>query len=153
MERSFNASLGLLDVFILQAKSKSCRTSVVDRISSRYIPTLLGQFKMFSRSKCCFFGARLCFQHVSARCFRNRKMRSFPVQLTFAFWPQLLDIVREPQSKTPSLVFEYVNNTDFKVNSLPATLFWLANLRKNKCHNYYHRKLLHSAAVWVILFF
>eukprot|EP00884_Botryococcus_braunii_P011085 jgi/Botrbrau1/19979/Bobra.0059s0093.2 len=28
---------------------------------------------------------------------------------------RLLDIVRDPQSKTPSLVFEYVNNTDFKV--------------------------------------
>jgi casein kinase II subunit alpha len=28
---------------------------------------------------------------------------------------QLLDIVRDPQSKTPSLVFEYINNTDFKV--------------------------------------
>jgi casein kinase II subunit alpha len=28
---------------------------------------------------------------------------------------KLLDIVREPQSKTPSLIFEYVNNTDFKV--------------------------------------
>ena len=27
----------------------------------------------------------------------------------------LLDVVRERQSKTPSLVFEYVNNTDFKV--------------------------------------
>jgi len=27
----------------------------------------------------------------------------------------LLDVVREAQSKTPSLVFEYVNNTDFKV--------------------------------------
>ena len=27
----------------------------------------------------------------------------------------LLDIVREPQSKTPSLIFEFVNNTDFKV--------------------------------------
>ena len=26
----------------------------------------------------------------------------------------LLDVVREPQSKTPSLIFEYVNNTDFK---------------------------------------
>lgn len=23
--------------------------------------------------------------------------------------------VRDPQSKTPSLIFEYVNNTDFKV--------------------------------------
>jgi casein kinase II subunit alpha len=28
---------------------------------------------------------------------------------------QLLDIVRDPQSKTPSLIFEYVNNIDFKV--------------------------------------
>lgn len=28
---------------------------------------------------------------------------------------RLLDVVRDPQSKTPSLVFEYVNNTDFKV--------------------------------------
>lgn len=28
---------------------------------------------------------------------------------------KLLDIVRDPQSKTPSLVFEFVNNTDFKV--------------------------------------
>ncbi|KAJ1463137.1 kinase-like domain-containing protein [Pelagophyceae sp. CCMP2097] len=28
---------------------------------------------------------------------------------------QLLDVVRDPQSKTPSLVFEYIDNTDFKV--------------------------------------
>lgn len=28
---------------------------------------------------------------------------------------KLLDIVRDQQSKTPSLVFEFVNNTDFKV--------------------------------------
>mmetsp|Transcript_19709 Transcript_19709/g.64087 ORF Transcript_19709/g.64087 Transcript_19709/m.64087 type:complete len:371 (-) Transcript_19709:96-1208(-) len=28
---------------------------------------------------------------------------------------KLLDIVREPQSKTPSLIFEFVNNIDFKV--------------------------------------
>merc|ERR1719326_1695425 len=27
---------------------------------------------------------------------------------------QLKDVVRDPQSKTPSLVFEYINNTDFK---------------------------------------
>ena len=27
---------------------------------------------------------------------------------------QLLDIVRDPQSKTPALIFEHVNNTDFK---------------------------------------
>ena len=28
---------------------------------------------------------------------------------------KLLDIVRDQQSKTPSLVFEHVNNTDFKL--------------------------------------
>ncbi|KNE69219.1 CMGC/CK2 protein kinase [Allomyces macrogynus ATCC 38327] len=28
---------------------------------------------------------------------------------------QLLDVVRDPQSKTPALIFEHVNNTDFKV--------------------------------------
>ena len=28
---------------------------------------------------------------------------------------QLLDVVRDPQSKTPCLIFEFVNNTDFKV--------------------------------------
>ncbi|KAI3951541.1 hypothetical protein MKX01_018657, partial [Papaver californicum] len=28
---------------------------------------------------------------------------------------KLLDIVRDQQSKTPSLIFEHVNNTDFKV--------------------------------------
>merc|ERR1711865_965614 len=28
---------------------------------------------------------------------------------------QLLDVVRDPHSKTPSLIFEHVNNTDFKV--------------------------------------
>ena len=28
---------------------------------------------------------------------------------------QLLDVVRDPQSKTPSLIFEHVNNTDFKI--------------------------------------
>lgn len=27
---------------------------------------------------------------------------------------QLLDVVRDPQSKTPSLIFEHVKNTDFK---------------------------------------
>ena len=26
----------------------------------------------------------------------------------------LLDVVRDPNSKTPSLIFEYVNNTDFR---------------------------------------
>ncbi|TFJ86085.1 hypothetical protein NSK_002905 [Nannochloropsis salina CCMP1776] len=28
---------------------------------------------------------------------------------------ELLDVVRDPQSKTPSLIFEYIHNTDFKV--------------------------------------
>lgn len=54
---------------------------------------------------------------------------------------QLLDIVREPQSKTPSLIFEYVNNTDFKV--LYPTLsdyevrFYIAELLKALlfCHS------------------
>ena len=27
----------------------------------------------------------------------------------------LLDVVKDPVSRTPSLVFEYINNTDFKV--------------------------------------
>ena len=31
--------------------------------------------------------------------------------------PQLLDIVKDPHSRTPSLIFEYVDNTDFKVRS------------------------------------
>jgi Protein kinase domain len=33
---------------------------------------------------------------------------------------QLLDVVRDPQSKTPSLVFEYIDNTDFKVGDCRA---------------------------------
>src|SRR3989338_6699826 len=28
---------------------------------------------------------------------------------------RLLDVVRDPNSKTPSLIFEFVNNTDFKI--------------------------------------
>ena len=28
---------------------------------------------------------------------------------------QLIDVVRDPQSKTPSIITEYINNTDFKV--------------------------------------
>jgi len=28
---------------------------------------------------------------------------------------KLMDVVRDPHSKTPSLIFEYVNNTDFKI--------------------------------------
>lgn len=28
---------------------------------------------------------------------------------------ELLDVVRDPQSKTPSLIFEYVNNVDFRI--------------------------------------
>jgi casein kinase II subunit alpha len=27
---------------------------------------------------------------------------------------KLLDVVRDPSTQTPSLIFEYVNNTDFK---------------------------------------
>eukprot|EP00320_Phaeocystis_rex_P020818 CAMPEP_0119070628 /NCGR_PEP_ID=MMETSP1178-20130426/42850_1 /TAXON_ID=33656 /ORGANISM="unid sp, Strain CCMP2000" /LENGTH=342 /DNA_ID=CAMNT_0007052481 /DNA_START=97 /DNA_END=1125 /DNA_ORIENTATION=+ len=55
---------------------------------------------------------------------------------------QLLDIVRDPQSKTPSLIFEYVNNTDFK--SLYPTLtdydirYYIAELLKalEYCHSH-----------------
>jgi casein kinase II subunit alpha len=28
---------------------------------------------------------------------------------------KLLDVVRDPASKTPSLIFEYIDHTDFKV--------------------------------------
>lgn len=35
---------------------------------------------------------------------------------------RLLDVVRDPQSKTPSLIFEYVNNTDFKVGERQAAI-------------------------------
>jgi casein kinase II subunit alpha len=31
---------------------------------------------------------------------------------------RLMDVVRDSQSKTPSLVFEHVNNIDFKVSTL-----------------------------------
>ncbi|PHU25326.1 Casein kinase II subunit alpha-1 [Capsicum chinense] len=53
---------------------------------------------------------------------------------------KLLDIVRDQQSKTPSLIFEYVNNTDFKV--LYPTLadfdvrYYIYELLKaNYCHS------------------
>ncbi|KAK6786079.1 hypothetical protein RDI58_014604 [Solanum bulbocastanum] len=36
---------------------------------------------------------------------------------------KLLNIVRDQQSKTPSLIFEYVNNTDFKVLYLTLSDF------------------------------
>ncbi|KAG5621941.1 hypothetical protein H5410_007159 [Solanum commersonii] len=36
---------------------------------------------------------------------------------------KLLDIVRDQQSKTPSLIFEYVNNTEFKVLYLTLSDF------------------------------
>ena len=47
---------------------------------------------------------------------------------------ELLEVVQDPQSKTPSLVFEYVNNTDFKVLYLNLTdydiRFYLMELLK-----------------------
>ena len=54
---------------------------------------------------------------------------------------QLLDVVRDPQSKTPALVFEYINNMDFKV--LYPTLtdldirYYILELLKalNFCHS------------------
>ncbi|KAA8497429.1 Casein kinase II subunit alpha-2 [Porphyridium purpureum] len=39
---------------------------------------------------------------------------------------QLLDVCRDPQSKVPSLIFEHVNNTDFKVLYPKLTLYDVA---------------------------
>jgi serine/threonine protein kinase len=56
---------------------------------------------------------------------------------------QLFDVVRDPQSKTPSLVFEYVDNVDFKI-LYPAltdmdTRFYIFELLKalDFCHSVY----------------
>ncbi len=52
------------------------------------------------------------------RCARLQIKREIKILQNLCGGPnviQLLDIVRDAQSKTPSLVFEYVNNTDFKV--------------------------------------
>ena len=55
---------------------------------------------------------------------------------------KLLDIVRDQQSKTPSLIFEYVNNTDFKV--LYPTL--------SDCDiRYYIYELLKASFLFVLL--
>merc|ERR1711871_1090567 len=54
---------------------------------------------------------------------------------------QLLDVVRDPQSKTPSLIFEHINNIDFKVLYPTLTDFdiryYLLELLKalNYCHS------------------
>lgn len=54
---------------------------------------------------------------------------------------QLLDVVRDPQSKTPSLVFEHVNNTDFKTLyptlTLPDIKYYMYQLLKalDFCHS------------------
>ena len=54
---------------------------------------------------------------------------------------QLLDVVRDPQSKTPSLIFEHINNIDFKVLYPTLTHFdiryYLLELLKalNFCHS------------------
>lgn len=54
---------------------------------------------------------------------------------------QLLDIVKDPQSRTPSLVFEHVNNTDFKTLypklSVLDIKFYIYELLKamNFCHS------------------
>ena len=58
---------------------------------------------------------------------------------------QLLDIVRDAQSKTPSLVFEYVNNTDFKVlyptlndYDIRFYIYELLKVRGMCCHSWAH---------------
>jgi casein kinase II subunit alpha len=42
---------------------------------------------------------------------------------------QLLDVVRDPQSKTPSLIFEHINNIDFKLLYPTLTDFDIRSLK------------------------
>ncbi|KAL3640325.1 Casein kinase II subunit alpha-4, chloroplastic [Castilleja foliolosa] len=53
---------------------------------------------------------------------------------------KLLDIVRDQQSKTPSLIFEHVNNTDFKVLYPTLSDFDI---------RYYIYELLKASSVWL----
>lgn len=46
--------------------------------------------------------------------FRSNYAHVLPT-IGFVVHVQLLDIVKDPHSRTPSLIFEYVENTDFKV--------------------------------------
>jgi casein kinase II subunit alpha len=50
---------------------------------------------------------------------RKKKIkREVKILLNLASGPnviQLLDVVKDPASKTTSLIFEYVNNTDYRV--------------------------------------
>lgn len=67
---------------------------------------------------------------------------------------QLLDVVRDPQSKTPSLIFEHVNNTDFKI--LYPTLsdfdirYYIFELLK--ALDYCHSNGVMVSAVFLMLF-
>lgn len=69
---------------------------------------------------------------------------------------QLLDIVRDSQSKTPSLIFEYVNNTDFKVlyqtfvdYDIRFYIYELLKVSSGVCEPAV--RVLHRAAVWGVL--
>ena len=62
---------------------------------------------------------------------------------------RLLDIVRDPQSKTPSLIFEYVNNTDFKVLYPTLTDFDIRYyifelLKEHRTPHFYHSRFSDS---------
>lgn len=56
---------------------------------------------------------------------------------------KLLDIVRDQQSKTPSLIFEHVNNIDFKVLYPTLSDFDI---------RYYIYELLKASILFLILF-
>lgn len=74
-------------------------------------------------------------------CLRKRYTRSLQNLCGGTNIVQLFDVVRDPQSKTPSLVFECVDNVDFKV-LYPAltdmdTRFYIFELLKalDFCHS------------------
>lgn len=66
---------------------------------------------------------------------------------------KLLDIVRDQQSKTPSLIFEYVNNTDFKV--LYPTLsdfdirYYIYELLKASVNFFLFRKIAYLFSLYI----
>jgi casein kinase II subunit alpha len=60
---------------------------------------------------------------------------------------KLLNIVRDQQSKTPSLVFEYVNSTDFKVLYPTFTdydiRFYIYELLKVPSSDFFNHWMMH----------
>ena len=68
----------------------------------------------------------------------------------------LLDVVRDSQSKTPSLIFEYVNNTDFR-SLYPKFVdydvrYYIFELLKVNCRNLGKRvldELTYDIRLWI----